>query len=121
MTALIVSQQGIRRSQLIRRPTRRPRVQITFESFDAALEFLSECRLRLTVSRGPEDGFTDEVDYFLTPIGKDGAQLGFTERNGTTVVHAIDRRAGVTHTTIVKSNGEVARLRGAIHAAAKSH
>ena len=49
-------------------------VQIHFDAFDAKLEFLNERRLRLTFLRGPADGFMDEVDYFLTPIGADGAQ-----------------------------------------------
>lgn len=95
-------------------PSPGDRIDIRFEPFDVTIDLVDNTHMRLKVFRGPDDGFTDETRYELTPAGDGGLRFDFTETNGSRVSHAIDRQAGRTHTIIKAANGEVFALDGTV-------
>jgi hypothetical protein len=95
-------------------------VEIAFDDFIAGLTFRDGNRLKLEVTGGPSDGFTDEPEYELFAIGDRVLLLAWRERIGSVVVHAIDRAEQVSHAFVASADGRFLRMTGKVRIMAEA-
>ena len=89
-------------------------MEIAFPSFKPRITIRSERELTVEVLTGDNAGFSDTVTYEAVAVRDDLIFLTWQEHNGSTIVHALDFQAGVSHAAVTPYSGGFMRLTGRI-------
>jgi hypothetical protein len=89
-------------------------IEISFATFTPRIIIRSDRELSVEIIAGAYLGFSDTVEYEAVAVRDDLVVLSWQERNGSTVVHALDLSSCITYAAVTPATGKFQRLTGRI-------